>query len=160
MGGLLHKCISCPTNTFSKLVFPPAYFSYPYYFISTNIQTQPFYREQCTSTEKCVVPICTEDRNWRNNYYTVIVISSLSLLKLLPEAEERLVKGEGRERVLRPLVGEGIGRVWDPPDFPPLGTLGSAAAVAARVPVKGPPPDVLTSAVCRAWISYNQYSNN
>lgn len=66
----------------------------------------------------------------------------------LPEAEERLAKGDGRERP-SPFVGEGVGRVCDPPDFPPLDKLGIPPPPTPRVPLMLPLPDVLTRAVCK-----------
>lgn len=68
--------------------------------------------------------------------------------KFLPEAEDRLVNGEGRERLLRPLVGEAAGRVCDPPPFPPLDKLGIPPPPTPRVPLKLLLPEELTIAVC------------
>lgn len=71
-------------------------------------------------------------------------ISDLSLPKLLPEADERLVKGESRGR-LRLLVGEGAGRACGPLLPPPM--AGKPPPPTPRGPLRLPLLDELTMAV-------------
>lgn len=73
----------------------------------------------------------------------LLLFPPLFVPKALPEAEERFVKGERRERP-KPLVGEGVGRERELPDLLPLAILGIPPPLTPRVPDRVPPPVALT----------------
>lgn len=77
----------------------------------------------------------------------LLLFPPLFVPKALPEAEERFVKGERRERP-KPLVGEGVGRERELPDLLPLAILGIPPPLTPRVPDRVPPPVALTILVC------------